>query len=72
MKKIISICSVVLILIVGFSDETYSRQLNCDSIYSSCIDNNPYDIETQQMYYLGYVGGCTTSYEFCEQIGEST
>lgn len=66
MKKLIGISAFIIVLLIGFTDKTHSYiMLDCENLYDTCIDNNPYNVETQFFVYYGYVRGCTTSRSIC-------
>lgn len=57
-------------LIFKFSDTSYSYMLDCEDLYDTCIENNPYDKDDNFFAYYGYKNGCSSSRTICLEMVE--
>ncbi|MEP1304258.1 MAG: hypothetical protein ABJI33_02795 [Balneola sp.] len=68
MKKLLITSMFTFTLLIGLSENANSYMLDCEDLYDTCIENNPYDIEEQFFIYYGYQTGCSTSRNICNDL----
>lgn len=55
-------------LMIGFSENVNSYMLDCEDLYDTCIENNPFDEDDEFFAYYGYKTGCSTSRNICNDL----
>lgn len=68
MKNFILTFICTLIIITGLSENANSSMLDCEDLYDTCIDNNPFDKDDQFFAYYGYRTGCSSSRDICNEM----
>lgn len=68
MNSLLILYSFFLFISLDIVNQNDSNTLDCELIYLSCINRNPYNLNTQIYAHFGYINGCIASRGFCYEV----